>query len=265
MTGIVQLKFISLSRRTKMIKKKITLSLATVLLSVGVFTMPALAKDGVSGSGDTNSTSNTTQSNGSGDTNSTSNTTQSNGGTTPTTESNTKDSSTLQGQETKVEQETHATEVSSHKDTLETEAETEINGLLKDHSKHSSTDRQKNCQAAEHGLETKFQSLSTNATSFQTKIDTALANAITYQKDNNLTVTNFAQLVADAQAAQSKAAASVSALNDLNPTLDCTQSTVATDVASFKVAAMQAKTDLLAYKDAVKTVLQALEAAKAAN
>jgi hypothetical protein len=252
-----------------MIKKKLTLVLATALLSVGVFTTPALAKDGISG-GDTTSTSNTTQNTGittatseskTGDSSNTQNT----GITTATSESKTGDSNTHQKQEAKVEQETHAAEVSSHKDALETETETEINDLLKDHPKHSVNERQKNCQAAEHGLETKFQSLSTNATSFQTKIDAALSNAITYQKDNNLTVTNFAQLVADAQAAQSKAAASVSVLSGLSPTLDCTQPTVATNVANFKVAVKQAKTDLLVYKDAVKAVLQALEAAKGGN
>lgn len=224
-----------------MVKKKLAVALAALLLSVGAFALPALAKDGVSGSDDTALA------------------------TASATESKTDDSSTRQEQEAQVEQETNPTEVSSHKDALETETETEINDTLKDHSKHSDSERQKNCQAAEHGLETKFQSLSTNATSFQTKIDSALANAISYQKDNNLNVTNFTQLVSAAQTAQIKAAASVSILNGLSPTLDCSQSTVATNVAKFKVASKQAKTDLLAYKDAVKAVLQALEAAKGEN
>ena len=236
-----------------MIKKKFTLALATVLLSVGVFTVPVLAREGVGGSDDTTSTATTSV------------TTQSAGSTAPSAESKTSDSGTHKEQEAKVEQETHQTEVISHKDALETETETEIKDLMKDHSKHSDTERQKSCQTAKDGLETKFQSLSANATSFQTKIDTALANAIVYQKDNNVTVTNFAQLVIVAQTAQSKSAASVSVLNGLSPALDCTQSTVAANVAKFKVAAKQTKTNLSSYKEAVKAVLQALEASKGGN
>ena len=248
-----------------MIKKKITLVLSTVLLGVGVFTMPALARDGVSGSDDTNSTSGTTQNTGNSTSSSDSKTSDSSTIQSTSSSTSSSDSNTHQEQETKVERETLPTEVSSHKDALETESETEIKDLLKDHTKHSNAERQKNCQAAEHGLETKFLSLSMNATSFQTKIDTALANAITYQKDSNITVTNFDQLVAVAQSAQSKAAASASVLNGLSPKLDCTQSTVATNVANFKIAAKQAKTDLFAYKDSVKAVLQALEEAKGGN
>lgn len=231
-----------------MLKKKLAAALAIVILSVGAYTVPALAKDGISD--DTNSTTTTTH------------TTDSN---TESKDSTTSNSTAHKEQVAKVEQETHKPEVESHKDTLETETETEINDMVKNHSKHSDADRQRNCQAAQQGLETKFQNVSNNATSFQTKIDTAFANAVAYQKDHNITVADFDQLVATATAAQSKAAASVSVLNGLSPTLDCTQSTVSTTVAKFKVAAKQAKTDLLAYKDAVKAILQAIQAVKGGN
>lgn len=233
-----------------MIKRKLIVAFVTSLFSVSVFATPVLARngdgtDGNSGSGSSQGSISPTN--------------------TTSTEPKIEDSASHQERARKIEQETPEEEREAHRRTLETETETEISGMMKEHSRHSDADRQKNCQDAEHGLETKLQSLSTNATNFHTKIDTALANAIAYQKANNVVVTNFDALVAAAQAAQSTSAASVSALNGLSPNLDCAQATVATNVAQFKVAAKQARTDLIAYKNAVKAVLQALEAAKEGN
>ncbi len=236
-------------------KRKIVVSLVAMLFALGLFSVPVLARDGTSGSDDNTTTTQAATT--APDDSTTQTTTHENSSDTTKTE--------RQKQVTKVEQEADDKAKSTQEDGLETEAKLEVASLLKVHDKHTDSDRQKACQAAEQGLETKLGGLATNSTSFQTKIDTALNLAIGYQKDQNVTVANFDQLVAAAQAAKAKAAASVTVLNGLSPNLDCSQNTVATNLAKFKVATKQAKTDLLAYKEAVKAVLRALEDAKAGN
>ncbi len=157
----------------------------------------------------------------------------------------------------------------SIKTEVETEVEVEshktIEDLKKTEKEHTKEDRQKSCTVAEHGLETKIASLSKNATAFQVRVDNALTMAIAFQKDNNLTISNFDTLLSAAEAARTQAASSVSVLSALNTNLDCTQPDVAQKIAEFKIAAGKARTDLKAYKTAVKAILAALEVAKGVN
>src|SRR5581483_4057580 len=140
--------------------------------------------------------------------------------------------------------------------TVETETtnKTEAQNLLKQlrmaHKEHTAAERQKNCRAAKSGLEHKLTNLDKNAGAFKTRIDNIFTKAQTYQSTNNVVVANWDQLIAAAQAAQSKAAASVAALQTLSPSLDCTSSTVADNIATFRTAAKQARTDLISYKQA---------------
>lgn len=248
-------------------KKKLAILTPILVLMIGLFTMPAFAKDGGGDSGGNGGNG------GSGD--SQTSTASGSSSDATKTDTNSKDSSqqndqskqsdSQKTQEAEVEHESNQDAKHTLENSLESEGDDVINNLLKDHKKHSDDERKKNCQAAEHGLENKLQNLSTNATAFQKRIDTALTLAIAYQKDNNINVANFDQLVTAAQTAQGKAAASVSVLNGLSTNLDCTQNTVASNVAQFQVAAKQARTDLLSYKTAVRAVLQALEMAKEGN
>lgn len=147
----------------------------------------------------------------------------------------------------------------------ETEAETEgqdfIDNLLKTHKRHTEQERQKNCQAAQKGLETKLSNIQKNASKFQTLINEVYQKALDYQQANNLSPAGFDQLVSTANSAKDTASASVSALASLSVNLDCSSSSVAGNVATFRAAAQQARTDLVSYKTAVKAVLTALEGA----
>lgn len=221
--------------------KLITTIVSVIILALGLFTVPALAHD--NGSSDDNSGSSSESS----DT------------------SKTSDDHSQQEQENEIENEANHQAKKDLEDSLDGDSNKVLHELGMTNHEHSNSEREKNCQSAEHGLETKLQNLSKNATKFQTRIDTALDLAIAYQKDNNISVDNFDQLVATAQAAKSTSAASVSALNDLNTNLDCSSQSVAQNVAKFKVAAKQARTDLKAYKEAVKAILRALEVAKEGN
>ncbi|HSD55792.1 MAG TPA: hypothetical protein VLA92_01425 [Candidatus Saccharimonadales bacterium] len=122
--------------------------------------------------------------------------------------------------------------------------------------------RQKRCENRKHGLETKVANIVTVAQKHKTRIDEVYAKALAYQKDKNITVENFDTLATTADSAKSQAQASVDALTSLKPTIQCDSETVATDVATFKAAAGQARADLKAYRASVKTMLTTLKAAR---
>lgn len=129
-------------------------------------------------------------------------------------------------------------------------------------SQQSDSNRQKACEAHKQGLTTKFSHIVTNSQNAQTRITDILNKVIAYQKAKNLTVTNLDALVAAAQTAGQTSADSITTLKTVTPSLDCNNVSVAQDVATFKAAAQQTRTDLKAYKTAVKAVLVAVEQAK---
>lgn len=133
--------------------------------------------------------------------------------------------------------------------------------LNKDSEKHKQ-DREKKCESHKQGLETKVASLNKNAQKHLDHFNSAYVKALQFQKDNNLNPTGFADLVTTADAAQAKAVVSVEALNMLKPTVDCNSDSTASDVAAFKAGATQARTDLNAYRAAVKAVFKSLVDAK---
>lgn len=117
------------------------------------------------------------------------------------------------------------------------------------------------CEQRKHGLQRKVYNLSTNAERYLNRVSTVFTKAQTFQTEKNLQVTNYLDLVAAANASKATAEASVEALRSLTPTVDCSINTVSADIAIFKAAAEQARTDLKAYKEDVKTLLAALKTA----
>lgn len=123
-------------------------------------------------------------------------------------------------------------------------------------------ERTKVCEAHKQGLQTKFTSIVTNSQRAQDRISGILDKAVAYQKTNNVTDVNIVSLATAAQTAKTASAASITVLESVNTTPDCNSASIATDVAAFKVGAQNARTNLKAYRSAVKALLQALEATK---
>jgi hypothetical protein len=150
----------------------------------------------------------------------------------------------------------------------ETEIKDKANGqsdlvdMQKNGQKNSDSVKKQNCENDKHGITTKATALGTNAERYQAKIDKIFQQTEDFQKTNNITVTNFDTLILNAKKAQTQAVASIAALKAVNVTIDCTQPSVAGDVATIKAAASQARTDLRAYKQAVIDLLTALENTK---
>jgi hypothetical protein len=146
-------------------------------------------------------------------------------------------------------------------DSMRSKGEREVKELRKQHGEHKTEDRQKFCNLHKDNLSGKFNGLTTSATSIQTHIDSVYVKVQAFVADKNLTVDNYAALVASVNTAKAKAATDIAALTP--PTLDCASPTVATDVATYKQTATQTRTDLKAYRDAVKELFKAVKAAAA--
>lgn len=133
--------------------------------------------------------------------------------------------------------------------------------LRQNHKEQSQAERQKKCESRQQGLNTKFDHIISNSQRIQTHISDVLDKAVKYQQTNNVTIDSA--LVPAAQAAKAKSADSISALQATKPSIDCSNPSVADEVATFKTAAQSTRDSLKAYRDSVKAVLQALENAKA--
>lgn len=123
--------------------------------------------------------------------------------------------------------------------------------------------RQKRCEARKTGIINRTDKLTDAAKRHLAKVDGVFAKVKAYKESANLTVDNYDELVSKATAAQTAAKTSVEALESVQITsIDCTAGTVADDVATFKAAVTQARTDLKTYRQSVKDLLSAVASAK---
>lgn len=144
--------------------------------------------------------------------------------------------------------------------TFRQEGETILNNAMEGHhSNKSAADIAKACQASKHGIETRTTALTGNAQNTLNHITSAFSEVLAFQKSTNLHITDLNTLVVAATTAQTKATTSVQALAALNPTLDCTSASVAAEVTTFQAALGQARSDLIAYRVAVQSLLSAVE------
>lgn len=123
--------------------------------------------------------------------------------------------------------------------------------------------RQKVCEAHKDGLVNKFQHIDGNSQAIQDRINDVLVKAQTYKTSHNLQPANFDALVASAEAAKATSTQSIAAMKTVEPSLDCNNMSVASDVATFKAATQQTRDSLKSYRTAVKAVLHSLEVEKA--
>lgn len=126
----------------------------------------------------------------------------------------------------------------------------------------SAEQRKKVCEQRKKGIENKFSKIVTNAKRAQTRIDGFYTKAINYHEKNDITPTNWSDLVAAADTAKANSQGSIDALATISPSVDCSTNTVPTDIANFKAAAKSTRDNLKAYKMSVKDMLKALKDAK---
>lgn len=138
-----------------------------------------------------------------------------------------------------------------------------VQALLAKHSgQHTAAQITKVCEARKGALTVKIAAINKRAVSVQAVIDDIFAKAQAYQVNKNLTVANWGSLVTSATSAQSAASGAIANLKAVTPNLNCNSGTVATDIATYKVATQTTHDNLQTYKTAVKVILRALKSAK---
>ncbi len=149
----------------------------------------------------------------------------------------------------------------SDNDTLHHKGDALLEHMKKQHgdTKKTPEQRLKTCEAHKQGLTSKFSHIVANSQRAQDRIDDIFTKAQAYSQSSTAVPANIAELIATATTAQSASAASIASLKTVTPTIDCNNTSTASDVATFKAAAQETRANLKAYKSAVKAVLHALQ------
>jgi DNA polymerase III gamma/tau subunit len=217
--------------------------LATVLVSVPVFA------EGSSGSGSTDDPSNTQPEQ------------QTEPEHTETPQQKPAETPHKKSTEQKKTDDSTATETEQHSKTRK-KGEEKVAELRKTKKTHSAEERQQQCEARKDKIASHVSEIGTKTTTIQKHIDEVYAKALAYQQSKNIQSDELTALIAAADAAKATATASSADVAASQPsTIDCTDANLPTELATFGAAVSQNRTDLKAYRDAVKSVLKALKAA----
>lgn len=166
------------------------------------------------------------------------------------------------GTETEIE---HTREVEVHRSSvaeLKQKAQADLSKRQQSGKKLTDDQRKKVCETHKQGLQNRADHIVSNSQRIQKRIDGILQKAVDYKTSKNLTPANWDSLLAVAQSAQAASSASITTLQSVKPTVDCNNTSVAGDVATFKTAAAETRDNLKAYRDSVKAVLKALAEVK---
>jgi hypothetical protein len=164
--------------------------------------------------------------------------------------------------ETETEHAVSDSEVSGKVSDLQQKAKQLLETKREDGKTKSIADRQKACTARQSELTKKTENYSTNAQKHLAVFNSIYSKVLAFQAAKQLNPTNFDSLKATADAKQAAAQTAVAALGVSDITIDCTSQDPASGVATLKTAVGSARTALQEYRQAIKDVIVALEAAK---
>lgn len=175
------------------------------------------------------------------------------------TSSSTETSTAAQGSQTQTEKNTTATEAKKEAESKAVEAKKEAEAKKTEGLK-------KGCEQRKESINKKLSVLGENAQKHQEAYTALLNKAIELKTAKSLNPVNFDALVATANAAKIVSNNSIEALKSSALSVDCASSDIGGSINTGKTAAKAAKTtadkvktDLKAYRAAVKAVLVALE------
>jgi sRNA-binding protein len=121
--------------------------------------------------------------------------------------------------------------------------------------------RQKACEARKANITKRMSKAVTQAEKHKATFDKIYNKVQAFKTKKDLTVENYDSLVTAADKAQSDAQASITALKDLDVSVDCTSETVAQSLASFQVAVKATRDSLKTYRESITDLIKAVKAA----
>jgi len=127
-------------------------------------------------------------------------------------------------------------------------------------------EKQKSCEQISSNLSKKLANGISRAEKHKTLFDNHLTKIEEFNASKQLTVSNYEALLATAQTAQTQAQTSIDGLKSFTPKVDCTNLGATTNnVAGYQVAIGDVKSDLNAYRTAIKDLLTAVKQAYEAS
>lgn len=127
-------------------------------------------------------------------------------------------------------------------------------------------EKQKSCEQISSNLSKKLSNGSSKAEKHKSLFDNHLTKIEEFNANKKLTVDNYDALLATAQTARAQAETSIDNLKSFTPKVDCTNLGATTNnVAGYQVAIGDVKSDLNAYRTAIKNLLTAVKQAYEAS
>jgi hypothetical protein len=166
------------------------------------------------------------------------------------------------GSETETEVENHA---SLLKEQFRQMAQTDLAAKKAQVKEHTQAQRQMSCEARKTNLTKRMDNAVRQAQNHKAVFDKTYQRVKDFHDNKQLSVDNYDTLVANVDVAQADAAASISALQSLDVSVDCTSQTVADSVSTFQQAVKSTRDSLKAYRATIVELIKALKGASTAT
>jgi hypothetical protein len=162
------------------------------------------------------------------------------------------------GGETEAEVEHHARDLAEQFKLQGQAALTEKKAAIKEHTQEQ---RQKACEARKTSLQNRMSNAVRQAQNHKAVFDKIYTRVKDFHDDKNLNVADYDSLTAAADKAQADAEASITALQGLDVSVDCTSQTVASSVSTFQQAVKSTRDSLKTYRKSLVDLIKALKGA----
>ena len=121
--------------------------------------------------------------------------------------------------------------------------------------------RQKACEARKANITRRMSKAVAQAEKHKAVFDKIYSKVQAFKTKKNLDVANYDNLIATTDQAQNDAEASITALKELDISVDCSSETVAQSLASFQSAVKSSRDSLKAYRESIVSFMKPVKAA----
>jgi hypothetical protein len=144
---------------------------------------------------------------------------------------------------------------------LKLEAKSKLEAAQAKHQERTQEQRQKACTARKANLTKRMANAVSQADRHKGVMDDFYTKVKDFYTNKNLNVTNYADLTAAVDKAQTDAQTSIDALSALDVNVDCSSQTVAASVSAFQTAVSDTRDSLKVYRKSLVDLITALKGA----
>ena len=141
------------------------------------------------------------------------------------------------------------------------EAKDKLEAAQAKHQEHTQQQRQQACTARKANLTKRMANAVSQAKRHKEVMDNFYTKVKNFYTKKNLNVSNYSDLTAAADTAQSNAQTSIDALSVLDVNVDCTSQTVAASVSAFQTAVKSTRDSLKDYRKSLVSLVTAIKGA----